>query len=357
MFIQTMNKENHSDMNWNNIQAQLEQYEAGKYDVVSKNIRVEAQAEGGIKFIIDGVKHDISKDGRLQILRRVSPAGVSYLRQCPDELLAINLNHWLQFHTQTKNFMARCREVDGNRVLRGLVSDRFAKLDHHAIFSDIREKYEGQFNPKGLILNDNRMVLRVSHKDPIDMETIQRGDYVGAGVDISNSEIGMGKVHLKAITYRVLCKNGMVDAQAISEAGKRHIGKDHDLESFFNAASQRVGSISEELLKLTKESVKIELPKKDILNVFTFLTKQYSWNASFAEDAMVSYIDKESQELGGNKYALIQSLTETAKRYKQDDRLSLEEDAGRVLKTDMGELLKSAQDYQDALMRKQAKAK
>lgn len=342
-----MNKEIGSNsLKWADVENQLSAYEVGKYDVETKNIRFVSASEGGIKCLVDGVEHDISQDGKLQILGRLSPSGSSYLKKCPDELLAINLNHWVQekYHTQGRSSMLRCRQFeDGTRVVRGLVSKQFAKLDHKRILGEIEEKYADRYEPRNLFLNDDRMVLRLADKEKMDMGQIQRGDYVGGGVDIYNSEIGNGAVRMNAITYRVLCTNGMVSPHAVQERGKAHRGSDLSMEAFLENAATQVRGAADRMVNATAKSREQLITNPS--EVIGFLAAELGWADHFFADVQKSHADQVAEIGAPSKYALMQAITENAKRERQAQRLRYETDAASVLFWDHEALQAQADDW------------
>ena len=56
----------------------------------------------------------------------------------------------------------------------------------------------------------------------LEMEVVP-GDYVQAGVVISNSEVGLGSVNVQPLVYRLVCTNGMI----VNDMGERknHVGR------------------------------------------------------------------------------------------------------------------------------------
>ena len=60
----------------------------------------------------------------------------------------------------------------------------------------------------------------VNHK--LEMAVVP-GDFVQAGVVISNSEVGLGAVSVQPLVYRLVCSNGM----CVNEFGERraHVGR------------------------------------------------------------------------------------------------------------------------------------
>ena len=70
-------------------------------------------------------------------------------------------------------------------------------------------------------VTENRMYLKiVNHR--LEMAVVP-GDYVQAGVVISNSEVGLGSVSVQPLVYRLVCTNGMV----VNDMGERknHVGR------------------------------------------------------------------------------------------------------------------------------------
>lgn len=137
------------------------------------------------------------------------------------ELLAQNVNSW--FADKDNSYMVRTLEYGGVRAARALLSDRYRRIDNLDIASATLPLFAGEdkFEVVSCEVTDDRFYLKiVNHK----LETaVVPGDYVQAGVVISNSEVGLGSVSVQPLLYRLVCTNGMV----VNDLGQRkyHTGR------------------------------------------------------------------------------------------------------------------------------------
>ena len=79
-------------------------------------------------------------------------------------------------------------------------------------------------------VGDKLFIKIVNHK--LEMQVVP-GDYVQAGVVISNSEVGLGAVSVQPLVYRLVCSNGL----CVQDFGERkaHVGRAAKaLEDSFN---------------------------------------------------------------------------------------------------------------------------
>jgi hypothetical protein len=138
-------------------------------------------------------------------------------RENPD-LLAENVNTW--FMQEPKVRMVRT--LDG--TARAFLSDRYRRIDNYdiaqeviPILSDLNVKFESNE------VTDSRMYIKVVNERLT--QEVKPGDYVQSGVIITNSEVGLGRVTIQPLLYRLVCTNGMVVNDIKSATSRRHVGK------------------------------------------------------------------------------------------------------------------------------------
>ena len=140
--------------------------------------------------------------------------------QKPD-LLAENVNAWLADREQ--NYMVRAMDYGSGYVARALLSDRYRRIDNLEVATAVLPLFAGKPDIEVVSseVNDNHLFLKiVSHR--VEMEVVP-GDYVQAGVVISNSEVGLGAVSVQPLVYRLICSNGAI----VNDFGERkaHVGR------------------------------------------------------------------------------------------------------------------------------------
>ena len=137
------------------------------------------------------------------------------------ELLAQNVNAWLS--DRENSYMIRTMDYGGGRVARALLSDRYRRIDNMEIASAVLPLFAGsdQYEVISSEVTENRMYLKILSRR-LEMEVVP-GDYVQAGVVISNSEVGLGSVNVQPLVYRLVCTNGMI----VNDMGERknHVGR------------------------------------------------------------------------------------------------------------------------------------
>lgn len=132
------------------------------------------------------------------------------------ELLAQNLNHWLQAGGETR----LVRTLDGQA--RAFLSHRYRVLDNvdvvGAVLPTLAER--GVEFVSQAVTPDHLYLKAVSRKKTFE---VRKGDKVQFGVVVSNSEVGLGAVHVDPLVYTLTCLNGAT----IAAAGLRkfHIGR------------------------------------------------------------------------------------------------------------------------------------
>jgi len=132
------------------------------------------------------------------------------------ELLAKNVNHWLQQTDETR----LVRTLDN--TARAFLSHRYRMIDN----VDVIEAVVPIFGERGITtvsqeITDSHLYLKaVNTRKTVE---VKKGDKVQFGVVISNSEVGLGAVHVDPLIYTLACENGAI----IADAGLRkfHIGR------------------------------------------------------------------------------------------------------------------------------------
>lgn len=137
------------------------------------------------------------------------------------ELLAENVNAW--FGDRDQSYMIRSMDYGNGRVARALLSDRYRRIDNLEVATAVLPLFAGREEMEVISceVTENKLHIKVvNHK--MEMAVVP-GDYVQAGVVISNSEVGLGAVSVQPLVYRLVCTNGMV----VNDFGERraHVGR------------------------------------------------------------------------------------------------------------------------------------
>lgn len=178
------------------------------------------------------INHVVSKEqevfGTTQLFHRqvASTLGIpakyyDLMQTQKPELLAENVNAW--FGDRANSYMIRSMDYGSGRVARALLSERYRRIDNMEIAAAVLPFFAGkeEYEVVSCEVTENRLYLKiVNHRLEI---AVVPGDYVQAGVMISNSEVGLGAVSVQPLLYRLVCTNGMV----VNDMGERrhHIGR------------------------------------------------------------------------------------------------------------------------------------
>ena len=257
------------------------------------------------------------------------------------ELLAQNVNAWLS--DRENSYMIRTMDYGGGRVARALLSDRYRRIDNMEIASAVLPLFAGsdQYEVISSEVTENRMYLKILSRR-LEMEVVP-GDYVQAGVVISNSEVGLGSVNVQPLVYRLVCTNGMI----VNDMGERknhvgraakavedsfHIYSDETMEAEDKAfllklrdvtmAAIEEGRFAQVVGKL-KESAGIPITGK-VTEVVELTGKTYGFNTD-EQDSILQYLIS-----GGDlsKYGLSNAITRASQDVESYDRATALEGIG-----------------------------
>lgn len=125
--------------------------------------------------------------------------------------------------------------ADGLGLARSIHSDRYRRIDNYPVVRAILPvlgkipgvQIEGEVTETRMYIKaivPNTQFDLQSFIDPSKHVFLPEGnpDYVQAGVVITNSEVGNGALKVQKMLYRLVCRNGMIVAKALTKA---HIGK------------------------------------------------------------------------------------------------------------------------------------
>ena len=257
------------------------------------------------------------------------------------ELLAQNVNAWLS--DRENSYMIRTMDYGGGRVARALLSDRYRRIDNMEIASAVLPLFAGsdQYEVISSEVTENRMYLKILSRR-LEMEVVP-GDYVQAGVVISNSEVGLGSVNVQPLVYRLVCSNGLI----VNDMGERknhvgraakavedsfHIYSDETMEAEDKAfllklrdvtmAAIEEGRFAQVVGKL-KESAGIPITGK-VTEVVELTGKTYGFNTD-EQDSILQYLIA-----GGDlsQYGLSNAITRASQDVESYDRATALEGIG-----------------------------
>lgn len=176
------------------------------------------KAEQGFKFELAGQDDfDTEQNFHSQLGESLGIPKPYYerLRQEAPDLLVKNVNHWLP--SQPKRMI---RTLDGKA--RAYLSDRYRPLDHFDLMDAILPQImKTECIVESCEVTPSRLYLKAV--SPRITGEVNVGDFVQAGVMVSNSEIGLGSLTVQPLLFRLVCRNGAIVNDLAFR--KTHVGR------------------------------------------------------------------------------------------------------------------------------------
>ena len=207
---------------------ELQRQNAAKQDFIAPAAALRL-SDDGETFVMDhvGPRESMSMNTTDLFHRQIGSAlnipakYYDLMRMQKPELLARNVNSWLASRDQS--YMVRSMDYGSGRVARALLSDRYRRIDNLEVASAVLPLFAGkeEMEVVSCEVTENKLHIKiVNHR--LEMAVVP-GDYVQAGVVISNSEVGLGAVSVQPLVYRLVCSNGL----CINDFGERraHVGR------------------------------------------------------------------------------------------------------------------------------------
>lgn len=207
---------------------ELQRQNAAKQDFIAPAAALRL-SDDGETFVMDhvGPKDSMSMNTTDLFHRQIGSAlnipakYYDLMRMQKPELLARNVNSWLASRDQS--YMVRSMDYGSGRVARALLSDRYRRIDNLEVASAVLPLFAGkeEMEVVSCEVTENKLHIKiVNHR--LEMAVVP-GDYVQAGVVISNSEVGLGAVTVQPLVYRLVCSNGL----CVNDFGERraHVGR------------------------------------------------------------------------------------------------------------------------------------
>lgn len=314
------------------------------YLVPSRNIGVTGNCIniGALRNGVD-VELPLTELARDQLLGHCE-IPVKYAEACAKKhpkLLDYNINEWMS----VLNKRLFIRELDGN--CRALLSDKYRPLDNY----DVAESVLPALMNSGAKIESCEVtptklyIKAVTDKVGGDIGV---NDIVQAGLSLTNSEVGKGRLEVRPLIYRKVCANGMIVAKDFGFA-RNHIGSrykgDNEAEMFLRDETQTAqdkvfwmqvrdlldgffqSSNFEKIIAKFKAS-KDEPIERDLEGVIEVTTKRFSLNESEGRGILHQLI----QERDNTKFGLINAVTAYAQTVDSYDRATdLEQLGGSIL--------------------------
>jgi len=243
---------------------------------------------------IAGEPHQIRSVAQRSISNRLG-IPYPYLRRCPPDVQALNLNHWI---TKEKNDQLLFR-FDGHDV-RALFTTKYIPVDNFEVCERLDSLGYGPDTEVQCHLDPEFMSLSI----PDGAKAFDiNGDKFKPGISISNSEVGLASLSIAAFVLRLVCTNGMVAKSDVS-ASYRHVST-----KILNEFPQVLDKVSYELgAQRSQFKLSMESSVDDPEGTLASFNRQFGLNASEKEAVEWAW----PKEMGSNMFAVVNTYTRAA---------------------------------------------
>ena len=225
----------------------MERVEAMSKNHTDMNIKTKEISFDNLDTVkIGSESHSLKPIAQQSIANRLG-IPIQYLRRCPEDIQAINLNHWIK-HEKNEELFFR---FDGGKV-RAIFTPRYIptdnievlkKLDALNYAADTRVQCNLDNEFMSLSIPDGRQTFNIYNEK------------MTPGISVSNSEVGLASLSIAAFMLRLVCTNGMISKTEVS-ASYRHVSA-----KILTGLPEVLSNVSQELAQ-QKEQIKLSLESK-----------------------------------------------------------------------------------------------
>lgn len=295
------------------------------------------------------------------IATHVTPGGASYLKQCPPQLRADNLNHWLGLATnidaraskKAGTMVTRPRELtlrtrarkslDGShaatREVFAVVGPKYAAFDVDKVAREAAEGIGG--DARGTITYDGyKMTLDAMFHSNVRPENAVAGEFFKGVIRVKAADDGTGAIQAKLGLWRNLCRNLIiVDFDQVLVGSRKHVGTKtiaEDVAELMSQASERIDLIVGKWSEASTENVLERYDLQDVDQVFRGLVLNdcVSVVGIKPEDMVKRLHESWEREPGYSKTAILNAITRASHEHEWkswSDSEDLESQAGELL--------------------------
>ena len=139
---------------------------------------------------------------------------IQYLRKCPSEVQAYNMNHWIEEEKNDELFL----RFDGQDV-RAIFTPKYQPIDNFEVLERLDSLGYPSETPVQCHLDSEFMGLSIlDGKQTFSLN----GDRITPGISVSNSEVGLACLSIAAFLLRLVCTNGLI-AKTEVHASYKHV--------------------------------------------------------------------------------------------------------------------------------------
>jgi len=208
--------------------------------------------------------------GKSHYMRPVAQRGISarcgipytYLARCPGSLQAVQLRYWLK-HERNQDLFFR---FDRQEV-RAVFTPRYTPADNLEVLRQLDEVGIRSDTKVQVALDAEFMSLSIPDQD---RTFAVMGDRLTPGISVSNSEVGLASLSVKAFFLRLVCTNGLIAKTEVSSS-YRHVSA-RILAELPQALGQVQGQLESQRDKIR---ISMESPVDDADSTFRALNRQF----------------------------------------------------------------------------------
>ena len=251
------------------------------------------------------------------------------LRGHPD-LAATNINTWLTEQNGSKRKKSTdylIRTYDDR--INGILSSGYTAFDAPKILDVLKRTINvDDYHIVGSYVSDERMHLRLIRDELLDVDD----EDLYPGIFIDSSDVGRTALHVSFGIWKKVCTNGL----CISKVGgvlyhQRHMGiTPIEVETELAARIKMVPELitrSENIIK-TARGEKLNLNDEKVFEKMIHDIRRLS---NLSEDKAAKVIELAKTRYGMTRWGVVNSMTEIAQEFELDDRIRIENAAGRLI--------------------------
>jgi hypothetical protein len=241
---------------------------------------------------------------------------INYLRKCPPEVQAYNMNHWIKKEKNEELFF----RFDGEEV-RAIFTPRYRPVDNFEVLERLDSLGYGSDTKVQSHLDD--LFMLVSILDGKQTFSIN-GDRFTPGISVSNSEVGLASLSIAAFFLRLVCTNGIISKTEVS-ASYRHISL-KILEKF----PEVLEKVSFELGQQKNQfRISMQTPVENPLMTIESFNRQFQIGEKERELVKLGW----EQEMGTTMFHVVNAYTRAAQfeGLSAEDSFRLQKAGGMIL--------------------------
>jgi hypothetical protein len=260
------------------------------------------------------------------------PSG--YAEKCIErghpDLAASNVNTWLTEQNGSKRKKSTdylVRSYDGK--IDGILSSGYTAFDTTKILGVLEKTIDVKdYHVVGSYISDERMHLRLIRDELLNVDD----EDLYPGIFIDSSDVGRTALHVSFGIWKKVCTNGL----CISKVGgvlyhQRHMGiTPIEVETELVSRMKMIP----ELISRSENIIKNARGEKLNFNdekVFEKMVHDIRRLSNLSEDNAVKVIELAKARYGMTRWGVVNSMTEIAQNFELDDRIRIENAAGRLI--------------------------